>query len=398
MIVAIDIGTTKICVIVAQQRADGHYEVIAVGKAPSQGLARGIIVDLTSAAESMRVAVARAEAACGQKITSAYIGVSGSHIVATTSYGMVPIRSGTVEPYDIERVLTAARLIPLTEGQQILHVLPQEYILDGTTRVRDPRGMRALRLEVQAHIIVGSVASVQDLVRCCEMVGITARDVILEPLASAEAVLTPDERDLGIALLDIGGGTADFTIVADRSIRYTKIFPIAGNLFTSDVAHCLRIPHREAERIKHLYGCVWLPDHVGTTVTVERASGEGTEFISTDDLCLILESRALELLENVRATLAEYRPRPACGLVITGGGAELNGLESLARHILGIPVRIGAPRIPPGCPEELGHAMHATGYGLLLKACAREHEHGSAQGPLIQRVFWRMKSWVMDLL
>jgi len=342
--------------------------------------------------------VARAEAACGKKITSAYIGVSGSHIVATGSYGMVPIRSGTVEPYDIERVLAAARLIPLTEGQQILHVLPQEYILDGTTRVRDPRGMRALRLEVQAHIIVGSVASVQDLVRCCEMVGITARDVILEPLASAEAVLTPDERDLGIALLDIGGGTADFTIVADRSIRSTKIFPIAGNLFTSDVAHCLRIPHREAERIKHLYGCVWLPDHTGTTITVERASGEGTEFISTDDLCLILESRALELLENVRTTLAEYRPRPACGLVITGGGAELCGLENLARHILGIPVRIGTPRIPPGCPEELGHAMHATGYGLLLKACAREREQGAAEGPLIQRVFWRMKSWVMDLL
>lgn len=398
MIVAIDIGTTKICVIVAELRADGHHEVIAIGKTPSQGLARGIIVDLAAAAESVRAAVAQAESQIHQRITSAYIGVSGSHITATTSHGMVPIRSGVVEQYDIERVLAAARMIPLQDGQQILHVLPQEYTLDGTTKVRDPRGMRAVRLEVQAHIIAGSVASVQDLIRCCEMVGITARDVILEPLASAEAVLTPDERELGIALLDIGGGTADFAIVAHRAIRYTKIFPFAGNLFTSDIAHCLRIPQREAERLKHDYGCVWLPDHISAMISVERASNDGTELISTDEVSLILESRALELLEHVRDTLREYRPRPACGLVLTGGGAELRGLDQLARYLLGIPVRVGAPRIPPGCPEELGHSAHATGYGLLLKACSREQDTGSAQGPLIQRVFWRMKSWVMDLL
>lgn len=399
LIVALDVGTTKICALIAQKQGN-ELTILGIGKAPSLGLARGVVVDIAPAVYAIKTAVKEAELMAGCSVESAYVGISGSHIQAINSHGMIPIKHNEVRAHDIAHVIEAAQAIVIPEGQKVLHVIPQWYVIDGNQRVRDPLGMYGVRLEAQVHIITGGVASVQNLIRCCELAGIKVRDIVLEPLASADAVLSPDERELGVAMLDIGGGTSDFAVYQQGSILHTNIFMVAGNLFTHDIALCLRTTVNDAERIKKEAGIVYYPHpHHNLALQVESVNGEEQHTITLHNLAEVLFARAHELLELVDQDIKNRHIHAfmTSGLVLTGGGSLLNGLKELAQEMLGIPVRIGRPRLPALFLESLDNPMYATAYGLLIHALKKQHSSlNHYSGPLVSRVVSRMKSWVMD--
>lgn len=402
IITAIDVGTTKICVLIAHKINDHQCEIIGIGKTPSIGLERGIIVDVCPAIESIKIAVHEAELMAGISVESAYIGISGSHIQSHNSSGMIPIKNGSIREADISRVVAAAQAIPLAEGEKILHVIPQFFTIDGNQIVRDPLGMHGVRLEAQVHIITGGITSVQNLVRCCESAGVKVRDIVLEPIASAEAVLSNDERELGVGMLDIGGGTADFAVYQKGAIRHTHIFPIAGNLFTYDIALCLRITRAEAERIKREYASVLSQEKelINTTITVQNVNGEDTKNVTLHELSSIVTARSEELFllmhhEIEIFKLSHYMP---AGLVITGGGSLLRGLDQQSLQILDIPTRIGKTKITNCFQDELSNPSYATGYGLVLYALKKEKQQHVSElsGPMFNRIFMKMKSWIGD--
>ncbi|MBS1986751.1 cell division protein FtsA [Candidatus Dependentiae bacterium] len=399
--VAIDIGTTKICVIVAHKTSQEQIEVIGIGKAPSHGLRKGVVVDIAQTIRSIRQAVEEAELMTGYAITHAAIGVSGAHISSLNSYGAVPIKHNEVRTEDIAQVIAAARAIPIPEGQQILHTLPQYFLIDGHDKVQDPLGMHGIRLEASIHIILGAIASVQNLIKCCEMAGVQTTDIILEQLASAAAVLSDDECELGVAMLDIGGGTSDLALYQRRSIKHTMVLPVAGNHFTNDIAACLRVTLDTAERIKRQYGVACLEAlEKDELIEVEMIHGGTNRLVNTTDLTAILEPRAQELLtiihdEIIKKKLHSYMQ---AGLVLTGGGSLLHGIKELAEAIFQAPVRIGYPRACHNLPAALSSPQYATSYGLIVYMIKQEQisYKDSMQGPLLYRVFGRMKSWVGD--
>lgn len=404
--VAIDIGTTKICVLVAKQ-VGTDFEVLGMGKYPSEGLEKGVVVNIAKAINSIKAAVKEAEIVSGQQIESAAVGISGSHINSLNSNGIVPVnKTGKIKQTDIYNVLEAARAVPIAEGQQILHVLPQSYAIDGLGNIQDPLGMHGVRLEVQAHIITGSVASVQNIISCCEAVGIKVTDVILEQLASAAAVLNQDECQLGVAVLDIGGGTSDFAIYQHNSIMHTRVLPVAGNHFTHDIAVGLQTTLSEAERVKHMYG---LASHINyqahsdnnCNFEVLDIQGQDLQTVPQALLTSIIEPRAEELVLLVLKELETYRLRKfmTTGLVLTGGGSLLAGLPELAANILQVPVRLGAPRTEIVLSENLSNPIYATGYGLLIHVFKAQSKSNLnlVEGPTAVRIFYRMRSWVSDL-
>lgn len=401
IITAIDIGTTKICVLIAQQLDENHVEILGIGKAPSLGLARGVVVDIAPAVHSIKTALQEAELMAGFAVESAYIGISGGHIHSFNSHGMVPIKHGEIRQLDIHQVISAAKAVRLPEGQQLLHALPQFYTIDNEHIVRDPLGQYGVRLEAQVHIITGAVASVQNLIRCCAMAGVKAQDIILEPLASADAVLSEDERELGVGILDIGGGTSDFAIYQQGHIRHTQVFLIAGNVFTNDIAVCLRTTIKEAERIKKEYGIadMSLFTH-NTPIEVDMVHGEEKQTVMLSDLLAVLESRTEELLTLLKEEIDKQKLRSFmhAGLVITGGGSLLLGIKEQAERILEMPVRIGKPRVPLGFKDALDSPIYATSYGLIMHTLRRNRssQGQGLNGPFITQVFSRMKSWVFD--
>ena len=399
--VAIDIGTTKICVLVAKQ-VGTDFEVLGMGKYPSEGLEKGVVVNIAKAINSIKAAVKEAEIVSGYQIESAAVGISGSHINSLNSNGVVPInKTGKVKQTDIYNVLEAARAVQIAEGQQILHVLPQSYAIDGLGNIQDPLGMHGVRLEVQAHIITGSVASVQNIISCCEAVGIKVTDVILEQLASAAAVLNPDECQLGVAVLDIGGGTSDFAIYQHNSIMHTRVLPVAGNHFTHDIAVGLQTTLSEAERVKHMYGLASNNSNNNFSFEVLDIQGQNLQTISQAFLTTIIEPRAEELILLLLKELETYKLRKfmTTGLVLTGGGSLLAGLPELATRLLQVPVRLGAPRTEIVLSENLSNPIYATGYGLLIHVFKTQSKSNLnlVDGPTAVRIFYRMRSWVSDL-
>jgi cell division protein FtsA len=400
MIVAIDVGTTKICVLVAQKLCDDQMTILGIGKAPSEGLKKGIVVNIGQTVQSIKLAVKEAELMSGMSITSAYVGISGSHIHSINSQGAVPIKRGVVRAQDISNVISAAQAIPIPEGQHILHVLPQYFVVDNQERVNDPIGMHGVRLEVMTHIITGATALVADLVSCCEQAGVDVRDVILEPIASAAAVLTPDEQELGAGILDIGGGTSDFAVYQHGTIRHTKVVPIAGTQFTRDIAIGLRTTLDDAERIKREYGAADL-SCIEKDTMIDAACIQGSERqkISQEYAVSILNARAQELLEFIKRDIDTFDivPSMSAGLVLTGGGALLRGLDTLAQDMFHMPVRIGMPKINFDMPVTLKSPIYATGYGLLLSALSKGAARtDSSQEPFVKRMLSSMKSWVSD--
>lgn len=401
LITAIDVGTTKICVLVAKKLNNDDIEVVGVGKSPSDGLSKGVVTDVSKTIRSIRMALKEAELMVGIPIEHVSVGISGAHIQSLNSHGVVPIRRGEIKQHDVAAALAAAKAIPVPEGQQILHVLPQYYVIDGRDKVLDPIGMHGIRLEVQAHIIMGAIASVQNLVKCCEMAGVVVTDIILEQLASAQAVLSHDERKLGVGVIDIGGGTSDLAVYQNGKICHTSVLPVAGNHFTNDVAIGLCTTIRDAERAKKEYGiaCVDVLKK-DDFIEVEMVQGQQKQVVHISDLVRILEPRAQELLSFVHEEILKRNLQQfiTTGLVLTGGGSLLVGMQQLAEKIFDMPIRIGNPKVPFSIPGSLQSPIYATGYGLLMHTIKKrkEDQMNDLHGPLMKRVFNRMKIWMID--
>jgi len=366
-ITAIDVGTTKIATIIAEQD-NGGVRVVGVGITPSYGMHKGLVVNINDAKEAIRDSIRKAEQSCSIKVESAYVGVTGRHVASTNKSGVVAITRNDrlVRPDDLRRVMSNAQSIKVSQDRKLLHVIPRTYKVDGQTGVKDPVGMHGFRLDVETHIITAAANSIQNLVKCVRSIGIDIDDMVLEPLASSEAVLTEDERQAGVVIADIGGGTTDICVFKDGSIYHTAILPVAGYQLTRDVAIGLGLPFEVAEEMKKRYGSV-MPIYENKMATPTPISEDG-HGISYQDLCDILHARVEEILRLVLLELpgSDYESVIPSGLVLTGGSSNLPGIETLGCDVLRLPVRVGCPQHITGITDYLRDPAYATGVGLLL--------------------------------
>jgi cell division protein FtsA len=369
IISAIDVGTTKIATLVANVKAEDDIEILGVGVVPSHGLHKGILVNMDEAKQSIATSVKEAQRVSGIHIDSAYVGVTGRHITSLNNRGVIsiPRDDRLVRTQDLKRALSAARNVTVAEGKKVLHAIPRSYALDGQEGVTQPVGMHGRRLDVETHIITASVSSIQNLAKCIRSIGIDVEDLILEPLASGEAVLTPEERDTGVIMADIGGGTTDIAVFKNGSIYHTAIIPVAGYQVTSDISIGLGLPFGIAEKMKKRYG------NVTPTLELDEAAQVGMEnghSASYKDLCHIIRARMEELLQLILMEMptSDYNALAPCGLVLTGGTTNLPGLDELGQSVLRIPVRKGRPLNTGiyGISDILQDPAYATTVGLLL--------------------------------
>jgi cell division protein FtsA len=369
-ITAIDVGTTKICTIMANVEENGHIRIIGTGIVPSTGMHKGLVVNIKEAAQSIQSSVRKAELMSGHKIESAYIGVTGRHITSANNRGAVSIHNGDklVRADDLNRVMKNAQNIKVPADRKLLHIIPRGFALDGQTGVKNPVGMHGARLDVETHVITTAVTSVQNVIKCVRTVGVEVEDVVLEPLASSEAVLTEEEKRNGVILADIGGGTTDVAIFRDGSIWHTAVLPVAGYQLTRDVAMGLGLPFDVAEDMKKRYASV-MPIYEGKRSTPEEMLQDG-HGVSYQDLCDIVRARIEEIVRLVMLELpqTEYEQLVPSGLVFTGGSSNLSGIDALARDMIHLPVRVGSPTNLPGLPENLRDPRFATAVGLVLWA------------------------------
>jgi len=365
---SIDVGTTKICTTLADVNDGGNVRVIGVGIAPSQGLHKGLVVNINEARESIRESVRKAEQASARRIESAYVGVTGRHVSSMNNRGVVAITRNDrlVRSDDLKRVLASAQSVKIPGDRKLLHVIARGYSIDGQTGVKNPVGMHGFRLDVETHIITAAVASVQNLVKCIRGIGVDIDDLILEPLASSEAVLTEDEKQVGVILADIGGGTTDIAVFREGSIWHSAILPVAGYQLTRDISIGLGLPFDVAEQMKKRYGSV-MPVYE-TKIETAGAIAEDGHGVSHQDLCDIIRARVEEIIRLIVLELpqSEYETLVPAGLVLTGGSSNLSGLEALGRNILQLPVRVGIPSNIYGIADVLHDPAYATSVGLLL--------------------------------
>lgn len=369
IIVGIDVGTTKVCTLVGEVSEEGVLSIVGVGVVPSRGLRKGVVVDVNEATDVIATSVDRAERFSGYHIERAYVGIAGGHISSLNSRGVVAVSHDSITQSDIDRALETAQAIAIPHNRQILHIIPRGFVVDGQDGVRDPIGMRGFRLEVEAHIITGGVASIHNLVKCIQGAGVEVEDLILASLASSEAVLTAAEKDMGVVLADIGGGTTDIAIFVEGSIWHSSVLPIGGNHLTNDVAIGLRTPFANAEDIKVRYGYA-IPNHIPPGETFDfNAFGEGSrQSISRRFLSEILEARAAEIFSLILQEVKRsgYDGLLPAGVVLSGGVANLAGFKELGREVLQLPVRVGAPHGLEGLVDIISNPAYATGVGLLL--------------------------------
>ncbi len=398
LIVGLDIGTSKIVAIVAELQPEGTLKVIGLGQHISRGLKKGVVVNIESTMQSIQRALEEAELMADCKINNVYTGIAGSHIKSLNSHGMVKIKDAEVSQMDVDRVIETARAIALPADQQILHILTQEFIIDGQEDVREPLGMSGMKLEVKVHIVTGAVAAAQNIVKCIKRCGIEVSDLILQPLASSLAVLTEDEKELGVCLVDIGGGTTDIAVFKQGAIRHTAVVPIAGDQMTNDVAVAFRTPTQSAEDIKIKHGCALrqLADP-REVVEVPGVDGRDPRQLSVQTLAEVLEPRVVELYELVLNELRRsgMEEMIASGIVITGGSAMMRGMVELGEEIFHMPVRLGMPRYVGGLSEVVSNPRYATGVGLVLmgKQQLERHLNGQMESSSFGRILERMKSW-----
>ena len=398
LIVGLDIGTSKIVAIVAELQPEGTVKVIGLGQHISRGLKKGVVINIESTMQSIQRALEEAELMADCKINNVYTGIAGSHIKSLNSHGMVKIKDAEVSQMDVDRVIETARAIALPADQQILHILTQEFIIDGQEDVREPLGMSGMKLEVKVHIVTGAVAAAQNIVKCIKRCGIEVSDLILQPLASSLAVLTEDEKELGVCLVDIGGGTTDIAVFKQGAIRHTAVVAIAGDQMTNDIAVAFRTPTQSAEDIKVKYGCALrqLADS-REIVDVPGVDGREPRQLSVQTLAEVLEPRVVELYEMVLNELRRsgMEEMIASGIVITGGSAMMRGMVELGEEIFHMPVRMGLPRYVGGLSEVVGNPRYATGVGLVLmgKQQLERHLTGQMESSSFGRIMDKMKSW-----
>jgi cell division protein FtsA len=404
LIVGLDIGTSKVVAVVGEVRPDRSIEIVGFGSHPSAGLKKGVVVNIDATVGSIQRAVEEAELMAGCRIHSVYAGIAGSHIRSLNSHGVAEIRDKEVTADDIERAVNAARAMAIPSDQKVLHVLPQEFTVDGQPGIREPVGMSGVRLEVNVHVVTASLSAAENVAKCVKRCGLAVDDLILEQLASAYAVLTDDEKGLGVGLVDIGGGTTDIAVFQEGSIRYTKSIPIAGDQITNDIAVTMRTPTQYAEEIKVKYACaLGMLANADETIEVPSVGDRPPRRLARQSLAAIVEPRYRELFELVHAELrragfVNERGEVAlpAGVVLTGGSSKMEGAVDLAEEMFHAPVRLGAPQHVTGLADVVRNPIHATGVGLLLHGARAGAQR--APGELKVPLWERLRAWVRDEL
>ena len=397
IIVGLDVGTSKVVVAVAEFNPDGPFNVIGLGQSASEGLRRGVVVNIEATVQSIRRALEEAEMMAACRIGEVYTGIAGSHIRSVNSSGMVPIKDREVSAADVARVIETARAVNIPTDQQVLHVLTQEFIVDGQEDIREPIGMSGVRLEVKVHIVTGAVSAAQNIVKCVRRCGLEVQDLVLQPLASSMSVLTGDEKELGVALIDVGGGTTDIAIFTGGAIRHTAVIPIAGDQITNDIAMALRTPTPEAEAIKIRHGVALrqLADS-HETVEVPGLGDRAPRQMSRQTLAEVIEPRVEELYSLVQQVLRQsgYEELVSSGIVLTGGSAVMQGMVELGEEVFHMPVRLGVPRYNGALADVVRNPRYATAVGLLMEGKA-QMDRGLVlrQGGSFTQTLTRMRDW-----
>jgi cell division protein FtsA len=397
LIVGLDIGTSKIVAIVGEIRPEGTLEVIGVGMHDSSGMKKGMVVNIDATVAAIQRALGDAELMADCKIREVYTGIAGSHIKSSNANGMVKIKDKEVSQADIDRVIETASSISLPGDQQILHILEQEFSIDGQEGIKKPLGMSGMRLEVEVHIVTGAVAAVQNIMKCVHRCGLEVREMILQPLASSRTVLADDEKDLGVCLVDVGGGTTDVAVFTGGAIRHTAVIPIAGDQITNDIAMALRTPTKDAEDIKIKFGCALRQLADDTPIEVPGVGERGPRMLARQTLAEVIEPRVEELYSLVQAELRRsgFEDLLSSGIVITGGSSAMQGMVELGEEIFHMPVRLGLPHYVGGLSDVVKTPRFSTGVGLLLYGLERHqrHEAARAQSGSFGDVMERMKAW-----
>jgi cell division protein FtsA len=402
-VVGLDIGTTKICALVGELKENDSIEIRGIGSSPSNGLRKGVVVNIESTVQSIRKALLEAQTMASHQINSVYAGIAGGHIRGINSHGIVAVKDGEVKQGDIDRVIDAARAVALPIDREVIHVLPQEYIIDEQDGIKEPLGMSGVRLECKVHIVTGAVTSAQNIIKCATRCDITVSDIVLEQLASSYAVLSDDEKELGVALIDIGGGTTDIAIFFNGSIQHTSVISIGGQHFTNDIAIGLRTPQESAEIIKKRYGTANInATHIDELIEVPSIGNRPDRILKRQILAEILEPRVKETFEMVareieRARLTELL---TSGIVITGGSSLLPGIVEVAEEVLGLPVRLGIPGRVGGLMDVVKSPIYATAVGLVLygaKHCDQRYFR-AREDNIYTKVRRRMSAWLHNMI
>lgn len=399
LVVGLDIGTSKVCAIVAEITPEGGVEIIGIGQHASRGLKKGVVVNIDSTVQAIQRAVEEAELMAGVQIRSVYAGIAGSHIRGFNSHGIVAIKSKEVTPDDVSRVIDAARAIAIPMDQKILHILPQEFIIDKQEGVREPIGMCGVRLEAKVHIVTGAASAAQNIVKCVRRCGLEVDDIILEQLASSSSVLTEDEKELGVCLVDIGGGTTDISVFTEGAIRHTAVIPIAGDQVTNDIAVALRTPTQYAEEIKKKYACALTQLASGDeTIEVPSVGDRPPRKLARQTLAEVVEPRIEELFGLVLAELRRsgFEDVIGSGIVLTGGCSKMEGMIDLAEEVFHMPVRMGIPQYVGGLSGVVHNPIYATGVGLVLhgaRTLTGAYTQPRNTGMRGNGVLTKMKSW-----
>lgn len=395
----LDIGTTKVSCVIVRKNADSTLDVLGVGKSKSSGIRKGVVINIESTVNSIREAISEAEKIAGVEVRSVCAGVAGGHIKSFNSRGIIAVKNREVAQKDIERVIESASAVDIPLGSEVLHVIPQQYILDGQSEIKDPIGMNGIRLEVDVHIVTGAVSSAKNILKSCEKAGVSVDDIVLEQLASSEAILSDDEKEIGVCLIDGGGGTTDMAVFKKGAVCHTAVLQLGGNNFTRDLSIGLNTPESEAEKLKIKYGSVWLPDTIEETVDVPSVGGRPPRKISRPVLTQILQARCEELFQMFLGELQKKQLLEflGAGIVITGGISNLDGIEQLAQSIFEVPVRVGRPQNIYGLTDLVNDPIYATGVGLAIYAAKQGHHQVNISKGSDEKVFsnvlTRMKSW-----
>ncbi len=393
LIVGLDVGTTKICVIVGEVRGD-HIDILSVGKAPSTGLRKGVVLNIDTTVDSIRKAVHDAESAAGVDIKAVYVGIAGGHIKSFSSYGAVGIKNREVSEQDIEKAIEAARAVYVPLDREVLHIIPFEYSIDGQGGIMNPVGMSGVRLESKVQIVTGAVSAVQNLIKCCKKADLEVVDIVLEPLASSVAVLSDEEKEHGVILVDIGGGTTDITFYEKGALRQTSVIAIGGNHVTNDISVGLRLPSHEAERIKTEFASAIPLGNEKEEIEIKIA-GRDMQLIPKQYLTEIVNPRCEELLNIVNDEIKVFGGLELAtyGVVLTGGASMLKGLDTMTEAVLGLPVRLGGPEGVGGLKSIISEPMYSTGVGLILYGMEHCSER-TVYVDLFTAILDRMKQWV----
>ena len=397
LVVGLDIGTSKIVALVAEINNEGNLNVIGMGSQDSRGLKKGVVVNIEDTVHTISRVIQEVELMADCKVSNVYTGIAGSHIKSFNSNGMVAIKDKEVTASDVDRVIETARAMPIPADQEILHILTQEFVIDGQDGIREPIGMSGMRLEVKTHIVTGAVSAAQNIVKCVRRCGLEVNDLVLQPLASSYAVLSEDEKDLGVCLIDIGGGTTDIAVWTQGAIRHTSVIPIAGDQVTNDIAVAMRTPSPNAEEIKLRYACALSQlARAEETIEVPGVGDRPSRRLARQTLAEVVQMRYAELFGLVAHELKHsgFDEAIAAGIVLTGGSAKMEGAVELAEEVLGKPVRLGMPGGVRGLSDVISNPIHATGVGLLLHA--REHMTPGRRGGGLagaRTTLERMRNW-----